>query len=229
MRNLLLLLLLANVLYFLWGRFAEEPADGGIAVVSETELGPELVLADEPVEVTPAGEPAALPETAQPSELQAVVGRSCVTVGPFREEGEAREALDEFEGDGLRGTIRSTEGEVFVGHWVQIRDVPDRRTANEMLGKLRKGGLNEAYMVQTEDEGIKISLGLFSEIARAERVELQAKSMELAAEISPRMREQTVYFVDLGLPPGRGGSSMIERYGEERVLLRDASTCPGTG
>ena len=66
-------------------------------------------------------------------------------------------------------------------------------------------------------------------MSRAERVELQAKSLELPADITSRMREGTVFFVDIGLPPGKGAGSMIEIYGEDRVLLRDAATCPQSG
>ena len=40
MRNLLLLLLLANILYFMWGMFAGDDTDPGIAIVDEGELGP---------------------------------------------------------------------------------------------------------------------------------------------------------------------------------------------
>ena len=40
------------------------------------------------------------------------------------------------------------------------------------------------------------------------------------------MRDATVFFVDIGLPPGKGAGEMIEKYGEENVLLRDLATCP---
>jgi hypothetical protein len=229
MRNLLLTLLLANVLYFMWGRFVAPESDTGIALVEETDMGPPLQLADanspipEPAPIDPDSDAA---PAIRPAELEAQVGRSCVTVGPLRESTEANEALAEFEADGLNGRVRTTQGEVFVGHWVQIKGIPNRATANTMLGTLHAGGLGEAYIVETADEGIKISLGLFGDIAGAERTELQAKSMDLPAEISPRTRAATVFYVDLGLPPGRGAGSMIERYGEEKVLLRDAATCP---
>lgn len=226
MRNLLLLLLLANVLYFLYEQFVAAPDDTGVAVVSEDQLGPPLMLADA-VSAENAGGDAEPMNPGMPSELQAVVGRSCVSIGPFRDDDEASGALADYEADGMRGALRPTRGDVFVGHWVQIRNLPDRAAANQMLATLKEGGLDEAYIVQTEDEGIKISIGLFSDLGGAERVELQAKSMGLPAEITARTREQDVFFVDLGLPPGRGAGSMIERYGEERVMLRDAATCPG--
>lgn len=261
MRNLLLLLLLANVLYFVWGKFVANEDEPGVAVVNEQELGPPLELADASAETPPAPEqeaPATVEdETAdilaevleapvdelpadeatedavanQPAprtfELASTTGsRSCVSIGPFTDNTQAGGALSDFQGQGMQGSIRTTQGEVFVGHWVQIKGIPDRSTANEMLATLREGGLGEAYMVQTEDEGIKISLGLFGDLSGAERTELQAKSMDLPAEISPRMRDATVFYVDLGLPPGRGAGSMIEQFGEEKVLLRDAATCP---
>ena len=43
----------------------------------------------------------------------------------------------------------------------QIRNIPDEATANQMLATLAEGGLTDAYLVRTEDEGLKISLGLF--------------------------------------------------------------------
>ena len=126
----------------------------------------------------------------------------------------------------MRTSIRATEGQLFVGHWVQIRHIPDREAGNRILAKLRDGGLGDAYLVPTEEEGLKISLGLFGEKSRAEKIELQAKSMDLAADITPRMRDATVFFVDIGLPPGKGAGVMIDKYGEDRVLLRDKATCP---
>ena len=98
-----------------------------------------------------------------------------------------------------------------------------------MLDKLRAGGLGDAYMPPVDEDGLSISLGLFGNLERAERVELQAKSLDLPADITPSTRDGTVYFVDIGLPPGKGAGAMIEKYGEQKVLLRDAATCPQAG
>ena len=225
MRNILLALLLANILYFMYARFVEPPPDTGVVVVDAGDLGPALELADSapPEAATSVG---AVLGTGRPTDLAAVVGRTCVSVGPFREAPDSDAALAELRGDGLSGSVRSTEGEIFVGHWVQIRNIPDREAGNHMLGELHDGGLGDAYLVETDDEGIKISLGLFGDVAGAERIELEAKSLGLPAEIAPRTREATVYFVDLELPPGRGASTIVGRYGEELVALRDAATCP---
>ena len=225
MRNLLLLLLLANILYFMWGMLAGEDTEPGIAIVDEGDLGPPLdVSANRDVEV--AASVGAVLGSGEPSALEALVGRSCVTVGPFRDSNDADTALTQYAGEGMRTSLRSTQGTIFVGHWVMIRQVPDRNTGNQMLETLREGGLGDAYLVSTEDEGLNISLGLFGDLERAEKVELQAKSLDLPADITPRTREGTIYFVDIGLPPGKGAGAIVEKYGEDKVLLRDAATCP---
>jgi hypothetical protein len=227
MRNLLLLLLLANILYFVWGLVMEKPPETGVAIVSESELGPPLTVGDAPQAATSVG--AMLAEGGEATDFSAVVGRSCVSIGPFTESNDAERVLADYRGEGMRATLRTTDGQVFVGHWVQIRDIANRTTADAMLVQLIEGGLEDAYLVPTEDEGLKISLGLFGDISRAERVELQAESLDMDADISPRMRDATVYFVDIALPPGRGAGAIVERYGEDKVLLRGAATCPRSG
>jgi hypothetical protein len=225
MRNLLLLLLLANILYFVWGTFVSKPDETGIAIVDETDLGPPLnVSASKDAEV--AASVGAVLGSGEPSDLEAVVGRSCVSIGPFRANTDADTALTEYAGEGMRTALRSKFGQIFVGHWVLIRNIEDNLTANEILDKLHAGGLSDAYPDSNDEDGLYISLGLFGDLDRAEKVELQAKSLQLPAVISRKTREGTMYFVDIGLPPGKGAGAMIEKYGEEKVLLRDAATCP---
>ena len=225
MKNLLMLLALANILYFMWGRFVESPGEAGVVVVNESELGPPLTVTRSNVDeaATSAG---AVAGTGKPAELAAVFGRSCVTIGPFKTATDAEAAMAGFDSEGMRTSMRTTEGQLFVGHWVQIRNIPSREAGNTMLAKLRDGGLGDAYLVATDDDGLKISLGLFGEKSRAERVELQAKSMDLPADITPRMRDAIIFYVDVGLPPGKGAGPMIEEFGEDMVLLREQATCP---
>lgn len=225
MRNLLLLLVLANVLYFLWGRYNEKPPETGVATVDISALGPTLDISKNTFTQGSTSVGAVL-GSGKVSDLAAVVGRSCVSIGPFKTNSEADGALATYEADGMRGSVRTTQGQMFVGHWVQIRNIGDRATGDIMIEKLKAGGLGDAYLVQDEEGGFKISLGLFGEMTGAERVELQAKSLDLPADITPRMREATVFFLDIGLPPGKGAGAIIEKYGESMVQLRDKATCP---
>lgn len=225
MKNILLMLLLANILYFMWGLFVEEDSQPGVAIVDESDLGPPLDVSTGRGSDSIASVGAVL-GSGEPSALQAVVGRSCVTIGPFKVGADADSAVLEYSSEGMKARSRNTEAQIFVGHWVQIRNIDNEALAKEMLAKLVDGGLTDSYLVRTEDEGLKISLGLFGDLAGAEKIELQAKSLDLPAEISPRMADRMVYFVDIGLPPGRGAGAIIDKYGEDRVLMRDDATCP---
>jgi len=227
MKNLLLLLLLANILYFIWGMVAPESPEPGVVVVNESDLGPPLAVAMDR-EAEAAASVGAVLGSGEPSVLEAVVGRSCVTVGPFKAASDADVALTQYAGEGMRTSLRSEHGEIFIGHWVMIRGLEDRATGNETLETLRDGGLSDAYLVPTEEDGVNISLGLFGDLERAERVELQAKSLGLPADITPRTREGDIFYVDIGLPPGKGAGAIVDKYGEEKVALRDAATCPKT-
>lgn len=225
MKNLLLILLLANILYFLWGLFGPETEPSGIEIVNESDLGPPLKVSRQAADDTIASVGAVL-GSGEPSALEAVVGRSCATIGPFRASDDAEAARAEYSDEGMRVTTRSTMGQIFIGHWVYIEDIPDRETGNQMIEQLHAGGLADAYLAPADDGGRLISLGLFGSLDGAERVELQAKSLDLPATIAARTQDGMVYFIDIGLPPGKGAGAMIERYGEDKVLLRDAATCP---
>jgi hypothetical protein len=221
-----MLLVLANVLYFLWDRFVAEPDQSGVAVVDESQLGPPLAISKTTVAEAAASVGAVL-GSGQQSDLAAVVGRSCVSIF-FKTNSEADSAIATLENERMLASLRSTQGQVFVGNWVQIRNIPNLKVGAGMIERLKAGGIADAYLMDDENGQYKISLGLFGEMSRAEKIELQAKSLDLPADITPRMREATVYYVDIGLPPGRGAGAMIERYGEERVFLREKATCPRT-
>ncbi len=227
MKNLILLLILANILYFMWGRFGQDDREPGVAILHESELGPALAVTTNR-DASAAGSVGAVLGSGESAELAAVVGRSCVTVGPFRERSDADEAVTQYQGEGMRTTLRETTGQIFIGHWVQIRNVTGRDEGNSMLEQLQQGGLADAYLVPNDDGTVNVSLGLFGDIEGAERIELQAKSLGLPADISPRTRDGQVFFVDIALPPGRGAGAVIEKYGKDRVLLRDAATCPAS-
>ena len=220
MKNLLLIFLLANILYFMWSAYVDEEPQAGIVIVDESDLGPSLDVVSVTESVT--GDEVEVGSD-EPLHIEAVAGLSCVSLGPLRVIADVDSAVLEYSGAGMKVAKRSLEAEVFIGHWVQIRNVTDQQSASDMLAILDEGGLDEAYYVETE---LFISLGLFGDIAGAEKVESQAKSMDLPAEILPRTSNQLVHYVDIELPPGRGAGAIIEQYGEDLVALRDAATCP---
>jgi len=225
MKNLLLLLILANILYFLWGMFGTEEPTPGVQVVDESDLGPPLqVTAQQDSDaITSVG---AVLGSGEPSDLNAVIGRSCVSIGPFTVKSDADSGVLEYNADGLTAAIREERGQIFIGHSVQVQSVENREAGREILATLAEQGLSDAFIVGSDETGYAIALGIFGNLANAERVELQAESAGFDVEVTPMTRDDDVYFVDIGLPPGRGAGAIIDRYGEEQVALREAATCP---
>ncbi|MGB5627857.1 MAG: hypothetical protein WBM57_00700 [Woeseiaceae bacterium] len=225
MKNLLLLLILANILYLMWGVFKPQESNPSVTIVQEADLGP-------PLDVTTSQDGDAIASvgavlgSGEPSDLEAVVGRSCVSIGPFKVIGDADSAVLEYNKEGMKAALRSGQGQIFVGHSVQVLNVPSRDAGRAMLGRLAEAGLVDAFIVGNEEDGLAISLGIFGNADNAEKIELQAESAGFEVDISPMTRDGTIYFVDIGLPPGKGAGAIIEKYGEARVALRDAATCP---
>ena len=227
MKNLILLLVLANVLYFMWGLYVEKDPEPGVAVIEASDLGPPLPAAP-PQSAESVSSAGAVLGASESVDLAAVVGRSCVTIGPFRTEEDADEAVSRYRAEGMRANLRKTSGEIFVGHWVQIRSIATRDAGNATLEQLKSGGLTDAYIVPNDDGTFNVSLGLFGDVERAEKVELDARALGLAADITPRTREGEQFWADIGLPPGKGAGAIVSQYGEEQVRLRGEATCPAS-
>lgn len=225
MKNLLLLLILANVLYFIWGMFTTEDPVPGIAVVEEADLGPALqVTAGQDSEsIASVG---AVLGSGDPSDLEAFVGRSCVTIGPLTFSGDADSAVLEYNNEGMKTALRKARGQIFVGHSVQIPNVANRQDARDIIRKLGEQRLGDAFPVGNDEDGYAIALGIFGNAENAEKVELQAGAAGFEVVISPMMKEDDIFFVDIALPPGKGAGAIVEKYGEDKVALRGAATCP---
>jgi len=225
MKNLLLLLILANVLYFMWGMFTPEEREPGIAVVEETDLGPPLQVTVDQDSQSIASVGAVL-GSGEPSDLEAVVGRSCVTIGPFEVRSNAESATLEYANEGMKTALRMTRGQKLIGHSVQIENVESRPDGREIVRNLGEQGLGDAFVVGNDEDGYAIALGVFGNVENAEKVELQTRAAGYEVVISPMTGEADFYLVDIGLPPGKGAGAIVERYGEDKVALRDRATCP---
>ena len=85
MRNILLALLLANILFAMYQGFQEPGLDRGVIEVDPDDLGPPLEIAGQAA-VDAAESAAAIRSTEAPAtiELAASTGRSCASIGPFK-------------------------------------------------------------------------------------------------------------------------------------------------
>jgi hypothetical protein len=206
MRNLVLLLLLANALYWAWEHWLK-PENSSVEVVAPTAQGLTLVSEVEPVtepSVAPevVAEEVLAPEAAATEEVAVaaapVAEPQCVSLGPFRDLPEAANVGSNLKRAGLKSRQRVGEGDIWIGHWVHIDNLGSRATAEGVLARLREGGVSDSYIV-SDDGSQGISLGVFSEIKRAGTRRQQVQELGFAPVVTDRSRRGTVYWVDVDL------------------------------
>lgn len=247
MRNLVLLLLLANVVFFAWNHWVAEPPSDGATQFRQSELGPTLELAPGPGAGTgreipgpgeaveppagaapdadfPADEPAA--PAPEPREEPPPPAAACLSVGPFGAAQAGEDVLARVRGLGSEAELRSATEEVFLGHWVQIRNIPSREEANRQVAVLQEAGFEDAYPMPEDDGERTISLGLFSDEERAERLRAQTAELGLNPEVVPQTREATTWWVDVRLDPDQDTGDFAGALGVDNIVTGPEAVCP---
>jgi hypothetical protein len=216
-RVVLFVLLFANLVFFAWSAWIDTPAP---AAASPAAKGlPPLVLAAE------ADAKEASRHGAGGSGAQSAHPANCVSVGPFDSEERANGALAALRERGYEPRQRSEEGERWDGYWVYVANLKSDLDAARVMRTLIQAQLVDAkIMPVSEEEGRRISVGVFSDRIRAERRERLVQRLGVEAELGDRRVPGTVFWMDMDLkpadpavatdgllPPDTGGSTLQVR------------------
>jgi hypothetical protein len=180
-RNVFLALLFANLLAFGWHLWIvppEVPASRLVRLGTE----PELTLAGAG-QVGPATSPSA---SASPPAAAAGAPR-CLRIGPLADGGVADAVSQRLQQQGIVVAQSSEEGQIWVGHWVQLENVGDRAQAERTVARLSAGGLPDAYVLQAAGPAT-ISLGVFRSQERADKVVADARRLGFSPVVTDRYR-----------------------------------------
>jgi cell division septation protein DedD len=122
------------------------------------------------------------------------------------------------------------QGQLWVGYWVNIPGFAKREDADRAVAKLKQNGITDVYIslsgTDAESSNV-VSLGVFKETERAQRVLAQAKGLGLPAQISDRTRAGSVYWVDVDFPtpqPNFDFSTLGAQPG--KILRLEQRVCP---
>ena len=107
-----------------------------------------------------------------------------------------------MRGTGLDPLQRAGEGDIWVGYWVYLAAISTVAEAETIVARLKENGITEAYVIPSSDSGTLISLGVFTQVARAGNRLSAARELGYEATVSDRTRRGTVYWVDVLLAPG---------------------------
>lgn len=220
MRAFFLLLLLANVLFLAWTRWVvppSPPAARTAAAASQT-LHP-IRLKSEPATAAKA-------EPAVPA-AQSLLAASCVSVGPFIDPTHADAAMAQLERLGFASRRRVAQDEVRVGYWVRVPGLATPADATNALGTLQAAGLGDAYVIDGEESGTTISIGVYADAAKAAAVSKTVQEAGFTPETSDRLRTLEVLWLDVDRQ-ANGGLPAMEDLGEPPAggLPYDMRACP---
>lgn len=224
MRNLFLVLVLANLAFAAWHTWLAQPpravraTDGdlpGLTLVSELpedfsslEAVPDPPLpAAPPATAADSAESAPRAEAAEPlpapdSATASAALQRCSSVGPFRDLAQAATAAANLRAAGHEPMQRVAEGDIWIGYWVYIEAIEAEADAEAILEKVRAEGITDSYVIPNSDSGNLVSLGVFSEISGVSRRRDQVRALGYEPKVVDRTRRATVYWVDVVLEPG---------------------------
>jgi hypothetical protein len=257
LKGLVLSLVLVNVGYFLWARGIDtapqapaQSAPGSLRLASEAVQGnlatgaavaaPKGVAANAGIGADNAaaansalgvenGAPDAVladaGEAAKPALLSNV--QRCISVGPFRDVAEAAHAATTLRGGGYDPRQRVADGDVWAGVWVYLPLPAARAAGDQILAKLKAGGIDDALEMPGPTEGSVISLGLYSEPKRAQARVAQAQALGFNPGVADRKRTGNVYWIDIDLKPTDSLMNPADLQGESgRIVRLEVRACP---
>lgn len=247
LKGIVMLLVLANVGYFLWTRGIANPppsyaadapaptlkllAESGAskpAAATAAAAGAPAAGSEPASDATPAVVATGTPTASSASALLSDVKR-CITIGPFVDVAEAVRAAATLRGGGYEPRQRVAEGEVWAGEWVYLRLPVSAAAVAELRAKLKAGGIDDALEMPGLNDGPVLSLGLFSEPSRAQTRMRQAQALGLHPEIADRKRTGDVYWVDIILKPTDSMLNPGDLEGQKgRIVRLQVKSCPAS-
>jgi hypothetical protein len=228
-RALVYSLLLANLAFYAWANWLSP--EGGRASPPKASGVPQLVLASEAKNEPPSATAAAEHDgSAQaPSEVPAAAAAGpasvtrCVSLGPFQQLAELAHVSAAMREAGYEPRERVEQGDQVKGYWVYLDQFQNRKEALEAKRELVARGLPEAMIMPGEN--VVLSVGLFSDEARANRVASQVRELGMKPVVSDRTQRGTLYWMDITLKATDGFIDPASLQGESGRIIR-VTACP---
>jgi hypothetical protein len=222
LKSMVVCLVLANIGYFLWAR--------GIAKTTE----PAPVVPAVTLKLASENAAAAIPDSSAGTDTAHAGGEAlltnvkrCISVGPFRDVSEAAHAATTLRGGGYDPRQRVAEGEVWAGVWVYLPLPASHAAGEQILAKLKAGGIDDALEMPGPNEGSVISLGLYGEAKRAQARVSQAQALGFNPGIADRKRTGNLYWIDIDLKPTDSLLNPSDLQGEAgRIVRLEVKGCP---
>jgi hypothetical protein len=183
-------LLLVNLLYMGWAEWIDVPAPP--APSSIAKLPPLRLLSD----VSPAERQA----QANKMSLETPAPPVCVSVGPFNDPAITAKAANVLLAKGFSPQQRVVEAPAVRRLWVYLDQFRSDATEMRVLHRLESAGIDDAEAMPAAAGDRRVSLGLFTDNAKAQSRLKAVQAMGFHPLTAERVLPGTVYWLDLTLP-----------------------------
>jgi hypothetical protein len=188
-RNVFLLLLFVNVVFFGWSRWVDRPRDAALGATRSVTALPALELTQgQPVPPGPA-KPAMSPESAT----------HCRSIGPFTDAAAATPTADGLRARGLQPRPRSVDITTPDGYWVYVEDLKDAAARRKVISTLNANGIKDAAAMA--DEAERVSVGVFADQNHAVHRAEQVRELGFKPVLSLHQKTLSNNWLDVDLKP----------------------------
>ena len=182
MRNVFLLLLVSNAVFFGWSQWIDRPRDAAAASTSRPAV--------------PALELTQLPS---PPPASAASPTRCRSIGPFADAAAAAGTAESLRSHGWQPRARSFETTVPDGYWVYVEDLKDAAARRKVIATLSAAGMRDAAAM---DEAERVSVGVFSDQRHAVHRAEQVQELGFKPTLSVHQHSVSTAWLDVELKPG---------------------------
>lgn len=230
MRNLFLLLLLSNLMvgaWQLWVRPAPVPvpAAGGVPELQLFKGG--SMAAAAPRTSGPPPRDLASSNNGRADDRVPSMG-GCLRIGPFPDGAMAAELASSLADRRLPVASLALEGQIWIGNWVQVAGFRNAAEGESARQRLVSGGLGDALLIQDGPLPV-ISLGVFRERERAERVMAAARQLGFKPVRTDRYRPGTEHWVVTRESPDRPIVAGSLQVPGAQILRAEPYSCGALG
>ena len=218
MRKVFLVLVLANVVAFIWYGWLRLPSQAAHQMSPLLHVQPLKLISE-----LPPAEKQALVKASTPAAPAATVNLAvsqnvaqiCVSFGPFPSIEAAQSGLTRLQKAGDNVTQRTVPGKVRLGYWVYLPPFGSHREADAAAKLLKTRGVKDIYVVTDEANRNAISLGVFSDRFGALAHQKKIREMGYHPLLTERFRDSPRYWLDAHgaenqLPPASTFSDLDE-------------------
>jgi hypothetical protein len=177
----------------------ELPGETKSDLVEESSATPEVAETTSPTQSIKQEPPTqeATPEMASTvSAERPQDGMQCRTIGVFEKRSQAELLSVQLLALGLKPEITSETRNEQAGYWVLIPPQNNREAAIDVTKRLEEAGVADLWRFTSGNLAHAISLGLFRDLERAQARKEQITELGFVAEVRPRYRQQTQYWLN---------------------------------